>query len=194
MSAKLHYTDQRVLYQSLLAGQNEAFIYLYKTLYHRAAGFIYAAGGNKHDIENAVHEAITTLVFNLNYGKYEWREEAQLMTYITGIARNKWNETRRRAVLTVSLDKEGLILPPDDAQQAAADEQAFEQRRLAAEKGLGLLGDRCQRAIRLFYLEKKSMLDIAALLGWANENVAKKEKYRCLQKLRQLMNLSTWAD
>lgn len=194
MAVQNHFAEQRVLYQSLLAGHDSAFEHLYKILYHQIAGYVFASGGNRHDTKAVVHEAIITLVFNLKYGKYEWREEAELMTYVTSIARHKWSEMRRQSTRHVLLD---INIPPadaDDPQQITADEQDFEQRRLSVEKGMALLGEKCRRAITLYYYQKKSMQEIASLLGWANENVAKKEKYRCLQKLRQLVGLSNWTD
>ena len=197
MTVSHPFSDQRVLYELLLAGQDSAFEHLYKLLYHRVAGYVFASGGNRSDTKTIVHESIITLVFNLHYGKYQWREEAELMTYVTGIARNKWQAMRRQSARLLPLDPADLLLTTtetDDAQQTAADEQDFETRRIAVEKGLALMGEKCRRAIELFYWQQKSMRDIAGLLGWANDDVAKKEKYRCLQKLRRLVGLGLWAD
>lgn len=194
MTVHHQFIEQRVLYQSLLAGQESAFDYLYKLLYRQMAGYVFASGGNRHDTKAVVHETIITFVFNLKYGKYEWREEAELMTYVTSIGRHKWNEMRRQAGRQSRFDADALPVVPDDPQQTTDDEQAFERRRLAVEKGLTQLGEKCRRAIDLYYFQHKSMHEIASLLGWANEDVAKKEKYRCLKKLRQLIGLSDWAD
>ncbi|WP_020607207.1 RNA polymerase sigma factor [Spirosoma spitsbergense] len=194
MATHQYITDQQGLYQSLLAGHDSAFEYLYKALHHRVGGFVYTSGGNREDIKIVVHEAIIALVFNLRYGHYEWREETQLLTYVTGIARNKWSEMRRSKNRYVALDADTPIPISDDPQQTDMEEQDFEQRRLNVSQGLAQLGDKCRQSINLYYIQKKTMSEIASLLGWANENVAKKEKYRCLKKLRQLMGLTNWAD
>lgn len=194
MTVQNHFAEQRIFYQSLLAGHDAAFRYLYKRLYHQIASYVFASGGNRQDIESVVHEAIITLVFNLKYGKYEWREEVELMTYVTSIARNKWREQRRQANRHLPLDPDTPPFMADDPQQTTAHEQDFEQRRLSVEKGIALLGEKCRQAIDLYYFQKKTMQEIASLLGWANEDVAKKEKYRCLQKLRKLIDLNNWTD
>jgi RNA polymerase sigma factor (sigma-70 family) len=194
MSVLPDFTDQRVLYQSLRAGQDSAFEHLYKLLYHRIAGYVFASGGSREETKTVVHESIITLVFNLHYGTYEWREETELLTYVTTIARNKWSEMRRQTTRQVSLEVIGAAQTAENPYQTAADEQDFEQRRLALEQHVARLGEKCRRCIELFYFQQKSMHEIAALLGWASDDVAKKEKYRCLQKLRQQLGLRTWAD
>ncbi len=194
MNVQHQYADQRVLYQSLVDGHDSAFIYLYKKLYHQIAGYIVVSGGSRYDVKAVVHEAIISLMFNLKKGTYEWREEAELMTYVSGIARNKWSEIRREKTRYVPLDVDTMPVVLDDPQQVAVNEQDLEQRQLSVEKGLALLGEKCRQAIELFYFQKKTMQEIAALLGWANDDVAKKEKYRCLQRLRKRMGLSNWTD
>ncbi len=194
MSVHHPFLNQRVLYQALLAGEDAAFEHLYKLLYHRVSGYVFATGGTHADAKTVVHESIITLVFNLHYQKYQWQEEAELMTYVTSIARNKWSEMRRQAARQVPIDTNNLLYGADNPYQTAADEQDFEQRRLAVEQKLALMGEKCRRCIDLFYFQQKTMHEIAALLGWASDDVAKKEKYRCLKKLRQLVGLSNWTD
>jgi len=194
MPVSHRFADQRVLYQSLLAGQDSGFEHLYKLLHHRIANFVFASGGSRQDTKTVVHESVITLMFNLHYGKYIWHEEAELMTYVTSIARHKWSEMRRKSARLLSLDPNDLPPNIDDSQQTATNERDFEQRWLAVEKGLALMGEKCRQSIELFYFQQKSMHEIAALLGWANDDVAKKEKYRCLQKLRRLVGLSSWED
>lgn len=194
MASKSPFTDQRTLYLALLAGEDAAFEYLYRILYQRVSGYIFASGGSRADTKAVVHESIITLLFNLKYGKYQWREETELITYVISIARHKWSEMTRKPARSVSFDLINVPPQPDTAQQTAADELDFERRRLAVEQNLVLLGEKCRDSIDLFYFQKKSMHEIATQLGWANEDVAKKEKYRCLKKLRQLIGLSDWAD
>jgi RNA polymerase sigma factor (sigma-70 family) len=186
------FANQQLLYQSLKNGEDAAFEYLYQLLYQRIAGYIYLSGGTRDNTKHVVHESIITFLFNLHYEKYQWREEAELMTYVVSIARHKWSEMNRKSARPVSLDV--TTLPPDvePVSGSDVDELDFEKRRLLVEQNLKHLGEKCQRCIDLFYFQKKSMQEIAVRLGWANEDVAKKEKYRCLKKLRQLIGLRPW--
>ncbi len=57
----------------------------------------------------------------------------------------------------------------------------------AAEKAISQLGKQCQELIELFYVQKWSMQAIAEKVGLRNEKVAKVQKYRCLQKAKDLV-------
>ncbi|GAB3983297.1 hypothetical protein GCM10028806_56350 [Spirosoma terrae] len=194
MSLPNPFTNQQQLYESLRDGQEAAFEYLYRLLYQRISSYIFASGGNRADTKNVVHESIITFLFNLHHEKYQWREEAELTTYVIKIARHKWSEMVRAKKQPISLDLATLSSDAEPASSSDGDELDFEDRRILVEKNMMLLGDKCRQCIDLFYFQKKTMQEIAARLGWANEDVAKKEKYRCLKKLRQLIGLRPWND
>ncbi len=48
------------------------------------------------------------------------------------------------------------------------------------------LGEQCKEVLQLFYFKKESMKQIAARFSWT-EASAKNNKYRCLQKLREMV-------
>lgn len=62
-----------------------------------------------------------------------------------------------------------------------------EMKLSAAEKAVSMLGKQCQELIELFYVKKWSMQAIAEKVGLRNEKVAKVQKYRCLQKAKELV-------
>lgn len=47
------------------------------------------------------------------------------------------------------------------------------------------LGDRCKTLIKSFYYDKKSMTEIAEVMGFNNQAVATATKYRCFKDLKQ---------
>lgn len=56
------------------------------------------------------------------------------------------------------------------------------------ESTLGKLGAQCQELLQLFYGLGWNMVDIAKKIGLRNDKVAKAQKYRCLQKAKELIN------
>ena len=52
---------------------------------------------------------------------------------------------------------------------------------------LGLVGETCKEVLIAFYYSRKSMVEIAEQLSYANANVAKKKKSQCLKKVRELV-------
>lgn len=55
------------------------------------------------------------------------------------------------------------------------------------ESTLGKLGEQCQELLQLFYGLGWNMVDIAKKIGLRNDKVAKAQKYRCLQKAKELI-------
>ena len=56
----------------------------------------------------------------------------------------------------------------------------------AMEKSLLSLGEPCKSLIEAYYLQKKSMTDIAGSFGYTNADNAKNQKYKCLMRLKKL--------
>ena len=61
-----------------------------------------------------------------------------------------------------------------------------ENRLDLVEKCLEELGDPCRALLISYYYEKKSMLEIAELLGYKNTDTTKNQKYKCLKRLKKL--------
>jgi RNA polymerase sigma-70 factor (ECF subfamily) len=63
-----------------------------------------------------------------------------------------------------------------------------EEKQLAAsriKKEIGTMLEPCKSLIILFYYDSLSFKEIASRMGYKNEGVAKNQKKRCLQKLRE---------
>lgn len=54
------------------------------------------------------------------------------------------------------------------------------------EKALTQIGKKCQELLELFYGFGKSMAEIAKKLDFRNEKVAKAQKYKCIQKAKEI--------
>jgi hypothetical protein len=53
------------------------------------------------------------------------------------------------------------------------------------EKGLSSLGEPCKSLLESYYLQKRSMSEIAAAFGYTNADNAKTQKYKCLMRLKR---------
>jgi RNA polymerase sigma-70 factor (ECF subfamily) len=50
------------------------------------------------------------------------------------------------------------------------------------------IGDPCHRLLEFFYFRQKSMEEISAELGYKNPETAKNQKYKCMERLRKLVD------
>ncbi len=53
------------------------------------------------------------------------------------------------------------------------------------ERGLSSLGEPCKSLLEAYYLQKRSMTEIAATFGYTNADNAKSQKYKCLMRLKK---------
>lgn len=75
----------------------------------------------------------------------------------------------------------------------SSDDESYQKKMIeVSNMALEKINEKCQRLIKLFYLEKKNMEEIASILEYSSANVAKTSKLRCFKKLldevREIMN------
>ncbi len=58
------------------------------------------------------------------------------------------------------------------------------------EQAMGKIGEPCKSLLDAYYLQKKSMQDIAAEFGYTNADNAKTQKYKCLDKVKEIILFS----
>jgi RNA polymerase sigma factor (sigma-70 family) len=138
-------------------------------------------GLDRMDIEETTHDALIICMDNICSGKY--RKDASLGTYIVGIAKkcalNLLRKNKRRAQLDIPEEEEAALSP--------------EELLLTMEKNRGLraaleeLGNPCNELL-LLWANDYAYREILDIMGYANENSAKVQKFKCLQRLISIIN------
>ena len=60
----------------------------------------------------------------------------------------------------------------------------FEEAKKQTIRIFSAIGEGCKEILRLFYFEKRSMSEIAEIMGHKSEAVSRTTKKRCLEKIR----------
>lgn len=139
--------------------------------------FVKQYGGTKEDAEDIFQDALVLLCRKIDQGNFHL--SASLNTYLYGISKNLWREEIRKR-------NKMIVIAPDN--DLSAEDEVFiqsETKYQQAEDAFKLLGEKCQKLLMLFYYHKKTMLEIAPLLDFSNERVAKNQKYRCMEKAKE---------
>lgn len=138
--------------------------------------------GSEDDAKDIYQEAFVAAWRNIQLDKFMPQNETSLGGYIYRIARNKWLDQLRSVKYkkTIALAEEDRAFAEE--QETAEDDSAYIE---AVKTNYRLLGDQCKKLLNLFYFEKESMREIAVHFSWT-EASAKNNKYRCLQKLREM--------
>lgn len=114
------------------------------------------------------------------------KSDASVSTYLVGIGKNLDRQTRKN-YWEKNVDKQGadILLTAEnfgEREEEGAPPEATEKVKGALKK----LGENCREILIMFYYRRFSMEAIAARANLKNENTAKKTKYECLKKLREI--------
>lgn len=109
--------------------------------------------------------------------------ESSLKTYLFGIGKNRvrqqFDDENRKERHGEGLAEHYRFLAEDEDASVV-----FEEARNQTQGLFEAIGEACKEILRLFYYEKKSMSEIARLMGHKSEAVSRTTKKRCLEKIR----------
>lgn len=163
----------------------KAFEQLYRHVFPMVKQQVRSFGGSEDDARDVFQEGVLALWKNVQAGRFELRAEAKLSTYLVEICKRRWIDQRKKASSRYEQAPEQL---PDRADEANALEQWIDREEQEAFRArFGQLGERCRDMLTRFYYERQPLREIAQAFG-LKEATAKNEKYRCMQRLKQLFH------
>lgn len=170
--------------QAIKANDEKALQQLYLANYPKVEKFVILNNGSAEEAKDIYQDAFTSMWRNIQLEKFSAQDENSLTGYLFRIAKNKWIDHLRSAAVkkTVKLDltKENLMTIEE------TDDNTIKRLALIKTK-FTQLGENCKKLLGEFYYKKTSLREIAALMGWT-EATARNNKYRCIEKLRELVN------
>lgn len=154
--------------------------------YRKVEQFIVKNNGSSDDAKDIYQEAFVSVWRNIQENKFSPINESSLDGYLYRIAQNKWLDHLRSSFnkkQKVSLVEE---ISAQFVSEASEDELEFENKLNQIRYGFLNLGQNCKELLSSFYYDKKNLKIIAEKFGWT-EATAKNNKYRCLQKLKEIV-------
>ena len=156
--------DKKIL-ELFKDGQREkAFIKLY-SLYPKIERLILSKGGNKQDASDVFQEAL--IILNRNLEKSDFKLTSSFYTYLYSVSRFIWKDTQKK------FSKQELHnLSENEVEyfHSILEEKKYQ----LAERAFLELGERCRQLLQLFYHKAMSFKDIANVMQFKSEKIAKK--------------------
>ncbi|MBL7930534.1 MAG: sigma-70 family RNA polymerase sigma factor [Bacteroidia bacterium] len=141
--------------------------------------------GNREDAEDIYQEALIILIKKIKDPSFELR--SSLNTYLYSICRFLWSERLKKKN---KKPETGFEKYRDGFQVNELETfQKNESDIRLAEKAFQQLGEKCKQLLMLFYFKKMTMANIAQKLNFNSENVAKNQKYRCIEKAKENLQI-----
>jgi RNA polymerase sigma factor (sigma-70 family) len=138
--------------------------------------------GGEEQAKDVFQEAFVACWRNIKAGKLE--RDSNIEGYLFTIAKNKWIDYLRSASYKKSSSAVELNQLEGDSEESE-DHQEQESRYQLVQEALAQIQENCQKIIRLFYFERRSMDEISTAMKLAPAS-ARNQKYRCMEKLRTL--------
>lgn len=199
-SCKRYRDSDLVFYEELLHEKREAFSCLYLQTYQQCIPYVLKRGSNQEQAEDLLQECLAIFVSKVRDGSYVHQEGTRITTYFHRIYINQWKKsldqlTRRAEVrletrLAADEDDEGNAfsadLPEAISQAYDEDERSWIFKKL--DRAFQLLAEDCRKVLKWFYVEDRSLRDIAGELGMTEASATVK-RFKCAKYLKEKFHL-----
>lgn len=173
---------EQLLLQGLAANDKKAVETIYRENYLTIQSFIVKNNGYPDDARDIFQEAMIVLYEKVSSGSFELT--CQIKTYLYSVCRRLWlkrlQQMQRYNPSAESVDE---VVPVEE-------ELDIHEKRnadlIVMENALNKIGEPCKSLLEAYYLQKKSMPEIADFFGYTNADNAKTQKYKCLVRLKKI--------
>jgi len=173
--------NEQVLLKALANNDSKAAETIYKDNFNMILNFILNNNGSYDEARDIFQEAMITLYQKAKSGSFVLT--SQIKTYLYSVCRRLWlKRLQQLGKTTNGIENYETVVVEDDVE--------IHERQNAElgimDRALNSLGEPCKSLLEAFYIEKKSMDQIALMFGYTNADNAKNQKYKCLIRLKKL--------
>lgn len=133
-------------------------------------------------VEDFYQDAIIALIENIRKGKLD-ELKCSIKTYLFSIGKFMAFKYYKKPQMSI-VDLSGFGEFSEDDSEEERDEALIQ----LIQSKLSQMGDSCKKILVLFYYEGKKIDDIVKMGDYANKDVVKSQKSRCLSHLKKLVN------
>jgi RNA polymerase sigma factor (sigma-70 family) len=156
-------------------GDESALDYLYKKYYRMMTNLVMKNNGTEEEAKDIYQDAL--VVFWQKAASGNLVLTSKISTFMYSICLNLWRKELERKGRLVYDEKDGSSIPNHDQEEKAKIVHAC----------INQLDPTCKKILSYHYFDGLSMTDIAAKMQFANSDTAKTKKYKCKQKLHELV-------
>lgn len=169
--------------QGILGNDEAALKQLYQSEFFKTKFFVIKNKGTAEQAKDIYQEAFIAVWRNVQLGSFIPQSETALAGYLYQVAKNKWIDYLRSAYYNETIREGDVEANYELVEEMPADQSEYINQ---IKKGLQQLGENCKEVLGRFYYKNETMKAIATAMNWT-EATARNNKYRCLEKLRELV-------
>ena len=142
--------------------------------------FIISHGGSDDDARDTFQEAL--IIFCQKAVHPDFQLSAKVSTYLFSVCKYLWKDKLQKENRYVHHHNFELEADVTDIMEAHHEEEKYK----FLDKVLDSIGERCKEILQAYYFSKWSMQTIAEKFGYGSEASAKNQKYKCLERAKEL--------
>jgi len=176
------YEQEKALLEGLAANDTKAIETIYRENYTTIQAFIIKNSGYPEDARDIFQEAMIVLFEKAKLDSFVL--SCQIKTYLYSVCRRLWLkrlQQQSRYYPAFELLKE-TVQVEDEIEAHEKQNSDFN----LMENALNKIGEPCKSILEAYYIQKKSMPEIADSFGYTNADNAKTQKYKCLMRLKKI--------
>ncbi|MFI5188134.1 MAG: RNA polymerase sigma factor [Chitinophagales bacterium] len=174
--------NEKALLLGLAQSDRKAIETIYRENYNMVQSLILNNSGSADDAKDVFQEAMIVLYEKVRSGSFELN--CLIKTYVYSVSRRLWLKRLQQMnhYAPVLENLQDTVPVEDEIEEIERINDEFQ----AMEKAISSLGEPCKSLLEAYYLEKKSMHEIALSFGYTNAENAKNQKYKCLVRLKKI--------
>ncbi|WP_018343725.1 RNA polymerase sigma factor [Cytophaga aurantiaca] len=155
---------------------------IYQSVFPPLCKYISKRGGSLEEAKDIFHDALIIYV-EKNVTSIAVNDEK---AYVFGIAKHLWNKEFKEKLRYAALDSDALTIPSERTDTISSRLLLF----------LKQTGSKCMDILQAFYYENQNAEKIAEQFGYSSVRSATVQKFKCLEKVRDLVksNAQTYED
>jgi len=167
--------DEVEIFDRIQKGDEKALEIVYKKYYRMMTKLVITNSGTEDEARDVYQDALVVFWQKARSGNLVLT--SKMSTYIYSICQNLWRK---------ELDRKKRLSNEERDSPDSIDMDKPEREKIIA-RCMEQLGETCRKVLMYYYFDEMSMQEIADKLGFANTDTAKTKKYKCKQKLDELV-------
>lgn len=167
--------DEKEIFERIQKGDEKALEFIYKKYYRMMTKLVITNSGTEDEAQDVYQDALVVFWQKARSGNLVLT--SKISTYVYSICQNLWRK---------ELDRKKRLSNESKDSAESIDMDSPEREKIMA-RCLNQLGETCRKVLMYYYFDEMSMQEIADKLGFANTDTAKTKKYKCKQKLDELV-------
>ena len=146
--------------------------------------FLYKLGCADNEAEDILQDGLISMILNIRNQKFQ--SNSTLKTYLISICKNIYLGRKKRSQILKKIQKRGNLNWSQSYQLTPEEIINNKEKHKYYESVLDKLGDKCQQVLRMWSMGY-SMIEIAQSMKYTSAGMAKKKKFLCLKKLKEII-------